>query len=105
MFLNLNVPPEWNGKYSSTRLGMRWYRNAITFSDDTSTFKLGGSSIDVDEVERGDVDADMLGMASVSCLPSWPQTHPLEADVELLAWSLENSPEGLPIWLQPVVNT
>jgi hypothetical protein len=100
MFLNLNVPRGWSGKYSSTRLGMRWYRNAITFSDDTSTFKLGGSSIDVDEVERGDVDADMEGMASVSCLPSWPQTHPLEADVELLAWSLENSPVGLPIWLQ-----
>lgn len=100
LFLNLNVPPGWNGNYSSTRLGMRWYRNAITFSNDTSTFQLGAASIDVDKVERGDVDADLLGMSSVSCLPSWPQTHPLEVDVDLLAWSLENSPEGLPIWLQ-----
>jgi len=33
-------------------------------------------------------------------LPSWPQTHPLEIDVDLLAWSLLNSPEGLPIWLK-----
>ena len=100
LFLNLNAPPGWNGNYSSTRLGMRWYRNAISFSNDTSTFQLGAASIDVDKVERGDVDADMEGMASVSCLPSWPQTHPLEVDVELLAWSLENSPDGLPIWLQ-----
>ena len=100
MFLNLNVPPGWNGNYSSTRLGMRWYRNAIGFSDDKSTFQLGGSRIDIDKVERGDVDADLEGMASVSCLPSWPQTHPLEIDVDLLAWSLLNSPEGLPIWLK-----
>ena len=100
LFLNLNVPPGWNGNYSSTRLGMRWYRNAISFSNDTSTFQLGAASIDVDKVERGDVDADLLGMSSVSCLPSWPQTHPLEVDVDLLAWSLVNSPDGLPIWLQ-----
>ena len=58
------------------------------------------SRIDIDKVERGDIDADLEGMASVSCLPSWPQTHPLEMDVDLLAWSLDNSPEGLPIWLK-----
>ena len=79
MFLNLNVPRGWGGKYSSTRLGMRWYRNAITFSDDTSTFKLGGSSIDVDEVERGDVDADMEGTSycsnNVACLQSHSLSH------------------------------
>ena len=100
IFLNLNVPRDWTGDYASTRLGMRWYRNAITFSNDTSTFQLGAASIDVDAVDRGDVDSDELGIASVSCLPSWPQTHPLEADAELLAWSLLNSPNGLPIWLK-----
>ena len=78
---------------------MRWYRNAITFSNDTSTFQLGAASIDVDAVDRGDVDSDELGIASVTCMPSWPQTHPLEADVDLLAWSLINSTEGMPIWL------
>ena len=51
MFLNLNVPRGWSGKYSSTRLGMRWYRNAIGLSDDTSTFQLGGSRIDIDKLE------------------------------------------------------
>ncbi|MBA4695148.1 MAG: hypothetical protein H2066_04775 [Candidatus Poseidoniales archaeon] len=99
ILLNLNVPRNWTGKYSATRLGMRWYRNAITFSNDTSTFQLGAASIDVDAVDRGDVDSDELGIASVTCMPSWPQTHPLEADVDLLAWSLINSTEGMPIWL------
>jgi len=99
MMLNLNVPRGWNGKFSSTRLGMRWYRNAITFSNDTSTFQLGAARIDVDAVERGDVDSDVQGVASVTCMPSWPQTHPLEMDMQLLAWSLENSLDKLPIWL------
>lgn len=99
MLLNLNVPRGWNGKFATTRLGMRWYRSAITFSNDTSTFQLGAARIDVDEVDRGDVDSDMVGVASVTCMPSWPQTHPLEMDMSLLGWGLENSNEGLPNWL------
>lgn len=99
MLLNLNVPRGWSGKFASTRLGMRWYRSAITFSNDTSTFQLGAARIDVDEVEFGDVDNDIVGIASVTCMPSWPQTHPLEMDMDLLAWSLENSKDGLPVWL------
>ena len=42
--------PEWNGKASTTRLGMRWYRDAITFNstenDETATFTIGAASID-----------------------------------------------------------
>ena len=45
-------------------------------------------------------DSDVAGVASVTCMPSWPQTHPLEMDMQLLGWSLENSKEGIPIWLQ-----
>ena len=99
LMMNLNVPRGWNGTFSSTRLGMRWYRSAITFSNDTSTFQLGAARIDVDEVDRGDVDSDIKGVASVTCMPSWPQTHPLEMDMQLLAWSLDNSQDGLPVWL------
>lgn len=98
IFLNLNVPVDWNGRFLTTRLGMRWYRNAINFENDTSTFSLGASRIDIDAVDKGDVDADEDGFASVSCLPSWPQSHPLEADPDLLAWCLKNS-DGLPVWL------
>ena len=100
IFLNLNVPRDWNGNYSTTRLGMRWYRSAITFVDETSTFKLGAARIDVDAVENGDVDSDVIGVASVTVLPSWPQTHPLDVDPGLLAWSLANSKGGIPCWLR-----
>ena len=47
-------------QFATTRLGMRWYRSAITFSNDTSTFQLGAARIDVDEVDRGDVDSDIV---------------------------------------------
>ncbi|MGB1589433.1 MAG: 5'/3'-nucleotidase SurE [Candidatus Poseidoniaceae archaeon] len=98
IFLNLNVPVNWNSNFRTTRLGMRWYRSAISFGEDTSTFRLGAARIDTDVVYKGDVDADKEGFASVSCLPCWPHTHPLEANPELLAWCLENSAEGLPVW-------
>ncbi len=100
IFLNINVPRDWKGDFASTRLGMRWYRNAITFANDKSTFKLGAAKIDVDAVKDGDVDADLVGVASVTVMPSWPQTHPLDVDPALLAWSLKNSEGGLPIWLR-----
>ena len=41
IFLNLNVPVSWNGGIlDHETLGMRWYRSAISFVEDTSTFKL-----------------------------------------------------------------
>ncbi len=98
-FLNLNVPTDWNGKFANTRLGMRWYRSAVSFTEDSSTFKLGAAEIVADVVHRGDVDANAEGYANVSCLPSWPQTHPLAVDDLLLAWALNQRVEGLPIFL------
>ncbi len=99
MILNLNVPPNWNRKFATTRLGMRWYRNAVSFSEDKATFTIGGSEIVHDTVYRGDADADAKGFASVSCLASWPQSHPLALDDGLLTWTLLQSPDGLPVWL------
>jgi len=98
IMLNLNVPIDWTGEYKSTRLGMRWYRNAVLFEGDESTFTLGGAEVDFTPVEQGDCDADQLGIASISVLPTWPQTHPLAVDAKLLAWSLENS-SGIPCWI------
>jgi broad specificity polyphosphatase/5'/3'-nucleotidase SurE len=101
LILNVNVPPEWNGKYATTRLGMRWYRGAVVLDEDkeTSTFTIGAASIDYDPVERGDCDADIAGFSSITCLPSWPVMHPLALDERLLAWCLENSQSGMPVWL------
>lgn len=100
LFLNLNVPPHWNGSYKTTRLGMRWYRNAVKIgNDNSSTFTIGAASIDHTPVENGDCDVVNQSFASLSCLASWPQGHPLHLNPQLLAWILKNTEDGLPIWL------
>ena len=103
LMLNLNVPPGWNGEVSTTRLGMRWYRDAVSFnsieSDDTATFTIGAASIDHSEVAQSDCDVVAKGKASVSCLPVWPQTHPLALDEKLLTWALKSCEGGYPAWL------
>tara|TARA_B000000609_G_scaffold35366_1_gene24861 strand:+ start:852 stop:1835 length:984 start_codon:yes stop_codon:yes gene_type:complete len=104
MMLNINTPPNWNGEFSTTRLGMRWYRDAITFDkvssdEETATFTIGAASIDHTPVENSDCDAVMDGKSSVSCLPTWPQTHPLAVDEQLLAWNLEKSNGKYPVWM------
>ncbi|MBT5736121.1 MAG: hypothetical protein HN794_03415 [Euryarchaeota archaeon] len=105
LMLNLNTPPTWNGEYQITRLGMRWYRDAISFGsttndEKTATFTIGAASIDHTPVEKSDCDAVMEHKSSISCLPTWPQTHPLALDDRLLTWSLDSCEGKYPVWLQ-----
>ena len=105
LMLNLNVPPEWNGSYQTTRLGMRWYRNAVQFSEGKagsveSTFTIGAAYIDTETVEHGDCDSVASGIASISSLPTWPQTHPLALDDALLAHALRSDETGHPMWFK-----
>ena len=105
LMLNLNVPPEWNGSYQTTRLGMRWYRNAVQFSEGKagsveSTFTIGAAYIDTETVENGDCDSVASGIASISSLPTWPQTHPLALDDALLAHALHSDETGHPMWFK-----
>ena len=105
LMLNLNVPPEWNGAYQTTRLGMRWYRNAVQFSEGKSgsvesTFTIGAAYIDTETVEKGDCDSVASGFASISSLPTWPQTHPLALDDALLACALQSDETGHPMWFK-----
>ena len=105
LMLNLNVPPNWNGSYQTTRLGMRWYRDAVQFVDGNdgsveSTFTIGAAYIDNHVVEKGDVDCVETGAASISSLPNWPQTHPLALDDALLAHALNHDENGHPTWFK-----
>ena len=105
LMLNLNVPPNWNGSYQTTRLGMRWYRDAVQFVDGNdgsveSTFTIGAAYIDNHVVEKGDVDCVETGVASISSLPTWPQTHPLALDDALLAHALNQDETGHPTWFK-----
>jgi 5'/3'-nucleotidase SurE len=109
LMLNLNVPPLWDGTWATTRLGMRWYRNAVIFdnggvaegqlSDETATFTIAGAKIDHGSILQGDCDAIDANKASISCMPTWPQTHPLALDDRLLAWTLDSCDGGTPNWL------
>ena len=105
LMLNLNVPPNWNGSYQTTRLGMRWYRDAVQFVDGNdgsveSTFTIGAAYIDNHVVEKGDVDCVETGVASISSLPTWPQTHPLALDDALLSFALNRDETGHPTWFK-----
>tara|TARA_B100000683_G_scaffold269934_2_gene307872 strand:+ start:17427 stop:18401 length:975 start_codon:yes stop_codon:yes gene_type:complete len=105
LMLNLNVPPNWNGSYQTTRLGMRWYRDAVQFVDGNdgsveSTFTIGAAYIDNHVVANGDVDCIETGVASISSLPTWPQTHPLALDDALLSFALNQDVTGHPTWFK-----
>ena len=103
LMLNLNVPPTWNGTWACTRLGVRWYRNAVRFdgTGDTeiATFTIGAASVDYSPVLYGDCDAVEEDKASLSCLAVWPQSHPFAMDEDLLASVLIHSKDGWPNWL------
>lgn len=103
MMLNVNAPSTWNGQWATTRLGVRWYRNAVRFSDtedgSTATFTIGAASVDHSPVLAGDCDAVEEDKASLSCLAVWPQSHPFALDEDLLAHGLEETVDGWPRWL------
>ena len=103
LMLNLNVGPSWNGSWRTTRLGTRWYRQAVAFSEadgeGLATFVIGAASIEQTPVDGGDCCAVDAGAASLSCLPTWPATHPLAVDDALLAEALRSDDDGWPSWL------
>ena len=103
LMLNLNIPPTGNGEWETTRLGVRWYRNAVRFDtaegEDTATFTIGAASVDHTPITLGDCDAVEVDKASISCLSVWPQSHPFALDEDLLAHGLEQTTNGWPNWL------
>ena len=103
IMLNINAPPQWNGGWRTTRLGVRWYRNAVHFettqTNATATFTIGAASVDHSEISFGDCDAVEEGLASLSCLAVWPQSHPFAIDEDLLAHGLTATKNGWPKWL------
>ena len=103
LMLNLNAPGTWDGSWETTRLGVRWYRNAVRFDVEdtaaTATFTIGAASVDHSPVLAGDCDAVEEHKASLSCLAVWPQSHPFALDEGLLAHGLQATVDGWPRWL------
>ena len=65
---------------------------------DAGSTEIGDCS-DLDIVAKN-CDAVGSGIASISSLPTWPQTHPLALDDALLAHALRSDETGHPMWFK-----
>ncbi len=102
IFLNLNLPHEWNGCIQTVRLGARWYLGATSGVDIANvgkTFEVGAASIHDEEIPDTDCFSIMTGNVSITPLATWPQSHPLSIPDSMLYAALESNEKGLPNWL------
>ena len=102
MFLNLNIPENWNGTFQTVPLGARWYHNATDMIDQKSTgvaFEVGAARIVDEEIEMTDCHAVATGSASITPLASWPQNHPLGVPQSIMQASTVMDADGMPSWI------
>jgi 5'/3'-nucleotidase SurE len=102
IFLNLNAPVKWNGKFSTVSLGSRWYRNAIRsheLEDGSMAFEVGAAEIIEEEIPNSDCFSVNLGEYAISPISSWPVNHPLGVTRAVLDAATISGENGLPIWL------
>jgi len=102
LILNINGPEHWNGSYQAVPLGSRWYHNAIDMRDVDNlgvAFEVGAATIEDEDIPGTDCNAVNSGSVSITPLSSWPINHPLGLSEELLSLATEQSPSGLPKWL------
>ena len=98
LFLNLNVPEQWNGVVETVPLGARWYHGATKRSENQG-FIVGAASIEDEPIPNTDCSGIMAGNVVISPLVTWPQSHPLNVPDVVLHTALENGPDGFPKWL------
>ena len=102
MFLNLNVPENWNGTFQTVPLGARWYHNATDMIDRESmgvAFEVGAARIVDEEIEMTDCHAIASGSASITPMASWPQNHPLGVPESIMKASMPMDDDGMPSWI------
>ncbi len=100
LFLNLNTPSEWNGEIKSTSIGMKWYRNALHRVEGKSAYSIDGVEIINQPGDNCDVGAIENRYASLTTCPTWPSSHPLCIDADLIRNDLQSSSTGLPVWIR-----
>jgi len=88
LFLNLNIPKNWNGKVKYGSLGIRDYDNALRIEniepDAAYDVSFAGPNIIEQDIEGSDVTHINSGNASVSLMPSWPFLHARYPNKEVL---------------------
>ena len=101
IFLNLNAPVKWNGKFSTVSLGSRWYRNAIKsheLDDGSMAFEVGAAEIIEEKIPNSDCFSVNLGEYAISPISSWPVNHPLGVTRAVLDAATISGENGLTIW-------
>lgn len=99
VFLNLNTPMEWNGEIKPSKVGLKWYRNALHRGSDGSTYLIDGVEIINQPEENSDVGTLLNGSSSLTLCPTWPAGHPLYLGAGLLSHAMEVAESGSPKWL------
>jgi 5'/3'-nucleotidase SurE len=116
LLINLNVPSRWNGSFLSTSLGGVFYRDVLQRASkveencgwkEEEIFRLvvhGGIDFVPDE-QTTDLDALRRKFASITCLSTWPETHPFEIPCSVLKYALHSSKSGFPCWIEKGIDT
>jgi len=101
VFLSLNTPPQWNGKITPTKVGLRWYRNALHREDmgEGNYYSIDGVTVIDDTEKYCDIGALSKGEASLTVMSTWPVGHPLDIPGNLLRTNFELADDGWPLWL------
>ena len=92
---------EWQISDNETRhagIGMQYHLVKMKTAKDCNLHHRA-TSIDHTPVNNSDCDTVMVRQSSISCLPTWPQTHPLGLG-RLLTWSLKSGEHNYPVWLK-----
>jgi len=100
IFINLNIPDDCSGKVVASMVGARWYAGACNIIEDGEETHLRVGSLSITDDEISGVASDVLkkGHASLTCLASWPQLHPLNVGDSALLHANVPSKSGLPRW-------
>ncbi len=102
IFLNLNIPESWGGRYQTAPLGARWYYNATDMMDKGEVgvaFEVGAAKIVDEDIPNTDCNAVNSGQVSITPLASWPSNHPLGVPDEVLNAATAEGEGGFPSWI------
>lgn len=108
LVLNVNFPAKWDwGKWRTTHLGAIFYRDVFRSDIDEQSGSVEMVTIGAQgrpEPLFGFVNSDLVaiqeGYASVTTLQTWPESHPLQANAQVVeAMAFADPDSGLPAWI------
>ena len=101
ILLNLNIPSEWNGSFTTGPHGARWYKAPTSIKEGTTgtTVEVGAATIVNEGPHGSDTHTVDSGGCAITAMPTWPQLHPLSVPDGILAEANQGDGDGFPSWL------